>query len=471
MRARSKRMLFSSAWDRFPVVERALQLRRNPAAAYGIAIAACAVATGLRWVVGSQLIEGVPFITYYPAIVIATLFGGFWPGLLSILLSSVTASYLFLPPPLSLELDQKEAASLLLFMVIGSLDVIIVALLNAAVERVVAQEQNVRVLIESAPNGIIVVDEHGKITRVNLSTEKLFGYHRSELLGKSVEVLVPEPLAQRHRGLRESYMRSPEARPMGAGRDLSGRRKDGSQFPVEIGLNPVARNNVRAILATVIDISERKQALDRQQFLIRELQHRTANLFAVVQFIANRSLTEGQSILEAKKVFADRLEALARSHRMLVDAAWQGASIAAILEGESAAFSQRLSFTGCDVSVNASAAQQFALIIHELMTNAVKHGALSVPTGRVAVDCAIDQSGVERWFWFRWKETGGPKVSAPRREGFGYAVLLVSAKLFGERVALNYEPDGVRYELVTRLGAIEATASQGATMLAGARAG
>src|SRR3954453_14627647 len=159
----------------------------------------------------------------------------------------------------------------------------------------------------------------------SMRAEKLFGYPRSELLGRSVEILVPSAVAQTHRGLRDSYMRAPEARPMGAGRDLSGRRKDGSEFPVEIGLSPVARNGTRGVLATVIDISERKRAHDRQQFLILELQHRTANLFAVIQFIANRSLAEGQSITQARKELNARLDALARAHAILADAAWEGA--------------------------------------------------------------------------------------------------------------------------------------------------
>src|SRR5207247_2166159 len=108
----------------------------------------------------------------------------------------------------------------------------VVALLNAQVERVMAQEENLRVLFESAPNGIIVVDEQGRIKLVNAGIEKLFGYKRLELLGRNVEVLVPDRRADAHRPERETYLRKPEARPMGVGRDLSGKRKDGSEFPV-----------------------------------------------------------------------------------------------------------------------------------------------------------------------------------------------------------------------------------------------
>jgi PAS domain S-box-containing protein len=110
----------------------------------------------------------------------------------------------------------------------------------------------------------------------------LFGYERRELLGQKIELLVPARQVDTHRAVRESFLEKPEARMMGAGRDLSGRRKDGSEFPIEIGLNPVNRDGHHAVLGTVIDISERKRAHDRQLFLVRELHHRTQNLFAVI---------------------------------------------------------------------------------------------------------------------------------------------------------------------------------------------
>jgi PAS domain S-box-containing protein len=450
----------SSTVDRYPLIERALRFRHKPLLAYGVAVFSVALATALRLAMGGQLMVGVPFITYYPAIVLATLFGGFAPGVLSIVLSSVMAWYLFLPPTLTMNIGDEEAISLLLFVVLSGFNVCIVGLLNAAIERVLTQEQSMRVLIESAPNGILLVDEQGTIRRVNSSAERLFGYSRSELLGQNVEVLVPGSAAQAHRVFREAYLRAPAARSMGVGRDLSGRRKDGSEFPVEIGLNPVARNGARGILATVTDISERKRAHDRQQFLIRELQHRTANLFAVIQFIANRSLSEGQSILEARKELNARLDALARAHAILADAAWEGAPLSEVLKRELRAFSDRLSIQGCELIVNAPAAQQFAMIVHELATNAIKYGALSTPQGHVTVEGRVEQNDSDALFLFLWKEIGGPRVSAPTRKGFGNIILVDSAKQFGRHVALNFEPDGISYELLLPVGAIAAEGQQ-----------
>lgn len=409
-------MPFSGAFENNRHIERLLRLRRRPLAAYGVALAAVALATLVRWIIGSQ-IETVPFITYFPAIVIAALVGGFWPGMLATVLSSLLAWYLFLPLPRSLA--QQEIFLLLAFIFVAAINVTVVALLNAVVERVMAQEHNVRVLIESSPNGIVVIDEQGKIKLVNAGTEKLFGYRRSELLGKSIEVLVPEPRAAMHRALRKSFLQKPEARPMGAGRDLSARRKDGSEFPVEIGLNPVSHNGRTGVLATVIDISERMRAQEDQQLLLRELQHRTQNLLAVVQSIAARSLVEGKALAEARDALMARLRALGRTHTMLAMTAWDGAPLGDILKREFDGFSDNITITGCNMVVNARAAQQFALIIHELATNAAKHGALSVSGGRVAVEGIIDRSDGEERFLFRWKESGGPPVTAPSQKGFG----------------------------------------------------
>ena len=274
-------MPLSAAFESRGFFDRALRLRRNPIAVCGVVVVAIALSTFVRWAASGQVFAG-PFVTYYPAIIIVTIVGGFWPGMLASALCGGIAWYLFLPPVLSWDLTPEAVKTLILFGFLACLEVAIVAILNAAVVRVIAQEQNTRVLVESAPNGILVVDDQGTIKLVNTSTEKLFGYKRLELLGQSVETLVPYRKIDDHLKLRNSFLQKPEARLMGAGRDLSGRRKDGTEFPVEIGLNPIERNGRHGVLATVIDISERIQAQDHQKLLVRELQHRTQNLFAVI---------------------------------------------------------------------------------------------------------------------------------------------------------------------------------------------
>ena len=120
--------------------------------------------------------------------------------------------------------------------------------------------QRFRIVVEGAPNAIVMADERGSITLINPQAEKLFGYAREELLGQPIEMLVPERFRGHHPGLRAGYFKDPQIRAMGAGRELFGLRKDGNEVPVEIGLNPVATEEGRFVLASIIDITERKRA-------------------------------------------------------------------------------------------------------------------------------------------------------------------------------------------------------------------
>ena len=110
------------------------------------------------------------------------------------------------------------------------------------------------------PDALIVVDDCGRIVRVNAQTEQLFGYGREELDGHEIEMLVPERLLQRHRGQRDGYFSTPHVRPMGKGLELHGRRKDGSEVPVEISLSPLRTDAGLLVVASIRDISERKRA-------------------------------------------------------------------------------------------------------------------------------------------------------------------------------------------------------------------
>ena len=132
-------------------------------------------------------------------------------------------------------------------------------------------ELRLRAAVESAPSGLLMTDANGSIVLVNREVERLFGYSREELLGTRVETLIPERFRGGHTGYRGGFMADPRMRAMGAGRDLYGLRKDGTEVPVEIGLTPVATEEGMFVLAAIVDIGARKAAEDERRHLEEEL--------------------------------------------------------------------------------------------------------------------------------------------------------------------------------------------------------
>jgi two-component system sensor kinase FixL len=179
-------------------------------------------------------------------------------------------------------------------------------------------EERFRRVVESAPNAIVMINPAGEIVMVNAQAERVFGYSRAELLGQPVEMLVPGRFRGHHPGMRTSFFADPRPRPMGVGRDLFGLKKDGSEFPVEIGLNPIETEEGTMVLSAIVDITERKTAeaalkesQDRLQELHAELLH-VSRLSAMGQMAAmvahelNQPLTAISNYMEAVAALLDR---------------------------------------------------------------------------------------------------------------------------------------------------------------------
>jgi len=140
------------------------------------------------------------------------------------------------------------------------------------------RDQQFRLIVESVPNAIILVDSTGKISMINGQTEKLFGYTKEELLGLYPEKLIPDHFNKNHNKLREKFFKSPEFRQMGTGRDLFAIKKNGSEFPVEIGLNPIETQNGIQILVSIIDITQRKIFEEERKRYTRDIESKNLEL-------------------------------------------------------------------------------------------------------------------------------------------------------------------------------------------------
>jgi len=208
-------------------------------------------------------------------------------------------------------------------------------------------------------------------------------------------------------------------------------------------------------LASMLDITERKRAEEQQkrateaeQILIRELQHRTNNLLAVIQGIAQKTLSGSESLDEARKIFEGRLLALAGTYRQLTKSNWSGVSLSEIVHLTLEPFAAQAEIDGPDLLLSAKNAQNFSLALHELATNALKHGALSGAGGNMSIAWTVANNGGGSILKFRWRERGGPPVHGPGQRGFGTLLLESTFKT----VNFDYAREGLTCEIHVPLG-------------------
>jgi two-component sensor histidine kinase/integral membrane sensor domain MASE1 len=171
------------------------------------------------------------------------------------------------------------------------------------------------------------------------------------------------------------------------------------------------------------DYLERKHTEKTQKTLIGEIQHRSNNLLAIIQAIAHRSLSGERSLGEAGKAFEARLQALARANQELIKSNWAGVNLKKIVRLELEPFAERTFVEGNDIMVGPQLAQSFSLALHELATNAAKHGALSDRNGKVRIYWTTMREGESNRLKLKWLESGGPQVAQPIRHGFGTTLL------------------------------------------------
>jgi PAS domain S-box-containing protein len=208
-----------------------------------------------------------------------------------------------------------------------------------------------------------------------------------------------------------------------------------------------------------LDITERKRGEEQRELLVNELNHRVKNTLAVVQSIASQTLRSATSLPEASRSLISRLVSLGKAHDILTQENWSGADLRDLIVGavEPHAGLERFELDGGPVRLPSALALSLALAFHELATNALKYGALSVPGGKICVEWSI--SGPERRLRIEWRERGGPPVAAARRKGFGTRLLerILNAEPAG-RVTVNFESDGVVCVFEAALGAPEGAA-------------
>jgi PAS domain S-box-containing protein len=268
-------------------------------------------------------------------------------------------------------------------------------------------EERFRQVVESAPNAMVMIGPQGRIEMVNAQAERVFGYERSEMLGQPIEMLVPERFRQHHPGLRTNFFADPHSRPMGAGRDLYGLKKDGSEFAVEIGLNPIETDEGTMVLSAIVDISDRKQkeerihaALKEKDILLGEIHHRVKNNLQVVYSLLDlqSDRIDDALMLDVLRESQNRIKSMALIHQTLyeskdfvqVDFANFLDTLAPTLISSYGVDSEQvgLSINADEVLLPISAAVPCGLVVNELIANALKHAFPDGRRGKIKIELA-----------------------------------------------------------------------------------
>ena len=308
-----------------------------------------------------------------------------------------------------------------------------------------AGEERLRLFVEHAPAALVMLDWDMRYLAVSERWMKEFGLTGS-IIGRSHYEVFPEiPAAWREtdeRCLAGATERFPADQFV---------RADGSSYWLKREIRPWRDNQGRigGLVISWEDITASRQAEERQQMLMREVLHRTRNLLAVIQSIAVGTFRRMND--PAQEAFLSRLHALSKAHSLLTDASGQGAMLEDIVRGQLAGFAGTISIDGPAVLLKPSAAQSFALVVHELATNAAKHGALSRPTGRVTVRWDIHVNSSTTKLRFLWQETGGPSVLKPAGKGFGTLLLEHAIAGIDSAPTIEFAAAGLIYQTETPL--------------------
>ena len=207
------------------------------------------------------------------------------------------------------------------------------------------------------------------------------------------------------------------------------------------------------------NIDREKQAKQHQYLLAKELHHRIQNLFTVIQGVIRFSLS-GEGAIEKSVIrqeLSDRLQSMSAANRAITDSMGDGVRLLDLVSNEIRGFESQFEIDGgAGLVLGAQMTQDLSLVLHELVTNALKYGALSVPQGRVGL--ALEWSGA--LLTFKWQERGGPPVTEPKRTSFGRRILGTFARSFCQNVNVSYDPSGYRYTLQIRSKQIRSLAPE-----------
>lgn len=313
-------------------------------------------------------------------------------------------------------------------------------------------------IVASSDDAIVGKTLDGIVTSWNAGATRIFGFAEEEMIGQSIKRIIPaelqqeedEILARLRAGERIDHF------------DTVRIAKDGRRVDISLTISPIRDGEGAIIGASKVarDITERKRGEELQALLFNELNHRVKNTLATVQAIASQSMRSTTSPEAFVAAFNGRVQALARAHDLLVQGGMQGATLGDLVREQvllGPAEGSRVVSSGPLVVLDPRVAVQLGLVLHELATNARKHGALAVPDGRLAITWEV-AAGDRPELRLIWRETGVHRRAAPGERGFGTTLIERSLEANGGEARISYTGDGIvceaRLPLAASMGSL-----------------
>lgn len=302
-------------------------------------------------------------------------------------------------------------------------------------------------IVANSDDVILSKTLEGIVTSWNGGATRIFGYEPEEMIGQHISKIIPPELMDEEKDIIARLSRGERIEHFETVRVA----KDGRRVAISLTVSPMRDSSGRIIGASKVarDITDRRRAEETQRLLIDELNHRIKNTLATVQAISTQTLRRAATPAAFVESFNGRIKALARAHGLLTGGSFQGAEITDLVREQLLLGSDddhRISWSGPSVTLDAQSALHLALVLHELGTNARKHGALSTSGGLVSVRWQV-QSNNGRSLQLSWREVGGPRVTAPSGQGFGSTLIENSLRAYGGEVTVTYAEDGVVCEI------------------------
>jgi PAS domain S-box-containing protein len=283
-------------------------------------------------------------------------------------------------------------------------------------------------IVDSSFDAIIGKDLNSVITDWNKAAERLFGYTAEEAIGQSIVLLIPDGLHGEEADIIDKIRRGERV----ASYETTRRRKDGTFISVSLTISPIRDDDGKIIGASKIarDITATKENERRIRMLMREVNHRVKNQFAVILSVVQETSRRAGDPRQFEEQIRDRIMALSRSHDLLVTSEWSGASLLDLLQEHLKPFGhdEQISLAGPLVTLQPNAVQHLGMAFHELGTNSSKYGAIASDVGRITINWQIVTSDGRREFQIVWDEISAAlqdegMAASESRKGFGSVVL------------------------------------------------